>query len=119
MHLRPELRSDDPRVRRNLAALAGLAARVREHIAGMPLARQMGTSGARQGAAKPAVSEHRFRRLLTTASLEDRYAQLSRVIHLLGDRVDLLSLADAIYDWDDDPDLRQHWAYDYYQAAIS
>jgi CRISPR system Cascade subunit CasB len=117
--LRPVLRVDDPRVRRDLAALAGLAARVREHTGGIALARQMGTSGARRSSSGPAVSEQRFRRLLTTASLDARYAQLSRVIHLLGGKVDLLSLADAVCDWDADPDLRQQWAYDYYQAVLS
>ena len=90
---------------------------MREHAAGVPLARQMGTSGTRGSARGPAVSELRFRRLLTATSLEDRYGQLSRVIHLLGGRVDLMSLADALCDWDDDPDLRQHWAYEYYLAA--
>ena len=117
--LRPAFQVDDPGVRRNLAALAGLAARVREHTPRVPLARQMGTSGARKSSAAPAVSEHRFRRLLTTVSLDDRYSQLARVIHLLGGRIDLCSLADAVCDWDDDADLRQHWAYDYYQAALS
>src|ERR1700688_1150113 len=80
--LRPAFHVDDPTVRRNLAAVAGLAARVREHAAGVPLARQMGTSGTRGSARGPAVSELRFRRLLTATSLEDRYGQLSRVIHL-------------------------------------
>jgi CRISPR system Cascade subunit CasB len=114
--LRPVFQIDDTSVRRNLAAVAGLAARVREHTAGMSLARQMGTSAGKSSRG-PAVSEHRFRRLLTTARLEERYAQLSRVIHLLGNKVDLMSVADAMCDWDDDPDLRQHWAYEYYQAA--
>src|ERR1700730_389273 len=77
MRLRPALHTDDPQMRLNLAAVAGLAAPGREHRAGVPLARQMGPSGARKGAGAPPVSEHRFRRLLTTATLEDRYAQLS------------------------------------------
>lgn len=113
--------------RRALAALAGLAARVREHVPAprtavthaSALARQMGTAGARKGSMGPAVSEMRFRRLLTSTDLDDRFFQLARVIHLLGDRIDLLSLADGVFDWNDDPDLRQHWAYDYYDAAGS
>jgi CRISPR system Cascade subunit CasB len=117
--VQPSLRVDDPKVRLNLAALVGLAARVKEDTKGVSLARQMGTSGARKSSAGPALSESRFRRLLTAASLDDRYSQLSRAIHLLGGSVDLLSLADALVDWDDDPDLRQHWAYEYYQAALS
>ncbi|HEX4495497.1 MAG TPA: type I-E CRISPR-associated protein Cse2/CasB [Thermoanaerobaculia bacterium] len=117
--LRPSFRVDDPQVRRNLAALAALAARVREHTADQPLALQMGTAGARKSSAGPAVSEQRFRRLLTTSSLDDRYSQLARVIHLLGGKVDLLSLADAVVDWEVDPDLRQRWAYDYYRTALS
>ncbi|HSS52940.1 MAG TPA: type I-E CRISPR-associated protein Cse2/CasB [Thermoanaerobaculia bacterium] len=117
--LRPAFNVDDPRVRRNLAAFAGLAARVREHIENFPLARQMGTSGARKSSDSLAVSEQRFRRLLTTSTLEARFTLLARVIHLLGYRVDLLSLADALCYWETDPDLRQQWAYDYYQSAQS
>jgi CRISPR system Cascade subunit CasB len=117
--LRPAFRVDDPRVRRNLAAFAGLAARVREHIEDFPLARQMGTSGARKNSDSLAVTEQRFRRLLTTPTLDARYSQLARMIHLLGHRIDLLSLADALCYWETDPDLRQQWAYDYYQSAQS
>lgn len=117
--LQPRIRVDDPKVQLNLAALAGLAARVEKNREGMTLARQMGMSGDLKGAAGPAVSEYRFRRLLTTSSLDDRFTQLSRVIQLLDKRINLLSLADAMYDWDDDPDLRQQWAYDYYQSAQS
>jgi CRISPR system Cascade subunit CasB len=107
--LRPGFNVQHPTVRRKLQALAGLAARVREHSDESSFARQMA----------PVVSEPRFRRLLTTTSLEDRYAQLARVIQLLKGRVNLWSLADAVYDWDDDPDLRQQWAYEYYEAAPS
>lgn len=117
--IQPRLWLADLRRRRNLAAFAGLAARVREHVPYVPLARQMGTPASRKSSIGPAVSELRFRRLLTAASLDDRYFQISRVIQLLDHRIDLLSLADALYDWDDDPDLRQQWAYDYYQAALS
>ena len=117
--LRPTFRVENPAIRRNLAAFAGLAARVQEHAENLPLARQMSVPGGRKSSSGPAVSEQRFRRLLTTPSLDARYAQLSRVIHLLGNRVDLLSLADAVCYWDTEPELRQQWAYDYYQTALS
>ena len=101
---------------RALAAVAGLAAQVEEHVAGASLATQMGTPRDRRQGAAP-VSELRFRRLLTLEDPVERYAHLSRIIDLLGRRLNLLSLADAAYRFD--PRTRQQWAYDYYRAAPS
>ncbi|MFY9823003.1 MAG: type I-E CRISPR-associated protein Cse2/CasB, partial [Thermoanaerobaculia bacterium] len=115
--VQPRLWLDDPRRRRNLAAFAGLAARVEKNREDVSLAKQMGTPGDRKSSSGAPVSEQRFRRLLTAPSLDDRFTRLSRVIPLLGKQINLLSLADALYDWDDDPDLRQQWAYDYYSIG--
>ena len=94
-----------------LAAVAGLAARVREHVPGVSLAAQM-AKPARPGV--PLVSEGRFRRLLAVEDLGERYGHLARIVKRLGERVDLLSLADAAYRFD--PATRQAWAYDYYAS---
>ncbi len=92
------------------AAVAGLAAHVREHVPGTSVAAQLAGAGRRGGA--PKVSENRFRRLLAVEDPAERYAQLVRIVRLLGERLDLLGLADAAYRWD--PQTRQAWAYDYY-----
>jgi CRISPR system Cascade subunit CasB len=97
--------------RLGLAAVAGLAARVREHVPGASLAVQM-AKPFRPGV--PLVSEGRFRRLLAVEDPGERYGHLARIVQLLGERVDLLSLADAAYGFD--PALRQTWAYDYYAS---
>lgn len=110
--LHPEL--DRAEKREALAAVAGLAARVREHVPGRSFAGQLGAPAARKGgAAQAPLSPLRFRRLLTVDGLEERYAALGRVLHLLEGRVNLLSLADSVLYWD--PNTRQQWAYDYYQ----
>jgi CRISPR type I-E-associated protein CasB/Cse2 len=97
--------------RLGLAAVAGLAARVREHVPGASLAAQMARP-LRPGV--PLVSEGRFRRLLAVVDPGERYGHLARIVQLLGERLDLLSLADAAYGFD--PSLRQTWAYDYYAS---
>src|SRR6266545_756311 len=102
--------------REALAAVAGLAARVRQHVPGRSVAGQLGAPAARKGgAAQAPLSPLRFRRLLTLDGLEERYIALGRVLHLLDGRVNLVSLADSVLSWD--AGTRQQWAYDYYQPS--
>jgi CRISPR system Cascade subunit CasB len=111
--LAPLVGGDSLEIRLGVAAVAGLAARVEEHVPGTPMAAQMAIPG--RGRDAPPVSESRLRRLLAAEEPAERYAQLARIVRLLGTRVDLLSLADAAYCWD--PRTRQQWAYDYYENA--
>jgi CRISPR system Cascade subunit CasB len=104
------LAGDRPENGLEVAAVAGLGAHVREHVPGTSVAAQLAGAGRRGGA--PKVSENRFRRLLAVEDPAERYAHLVRIVRLLGERVDLLGLADAAYRWD--PRTRQAWAYDYY-----
>ncbi|HEY2737734.1 MAG TPA: type I-E CRISPR-associated protein Cse2/CasB, partial [Thermoanaerobaculia bacterium] len=70
--LHPELDRADKR--EALAAVAGLASRVREHVPGRSIAGQLGAPAARKGgAAQAPLSALRFRRLLTLVDLEERY----------------------------------------------
>lgn len=112
--LSPGAEAFDAGEREALAAVAGLAARVEEHAPGPSLAAQMGTPNDKREKAAP-VSGLRFRRLLTLDDPAERFAHLSRIIDLLGRRVNLPSLADAAYRWD--LRTRQQFAYDYYQAS--
>lgn len=111
LHALPGAERDRVEDRLGLAAVAGLAARVREHVPGASLAAQMARP-LRPGV--PLVSEGRFRRLLAVEDPGERYLHLARIVRLLGERLDLLSLADAAYGFD--PVLRQTWAYDYYAS---
>jgi CRISPR system Cascade subunit CasB len=100
--------------REALAAVAGLATHVKAHTdIGGSLARQMaipkaGGSGAR-------VSGLRFRRLLAVSERDELYPLLIRVIRLLDGNVNLLSLANSVYWWNEN--TRKQWAYDYYSTA--
>lgn len=98
--------------RERLLLIAALAARLRED-----LSRPRGFVGqmAGDGADSAPVSALRFRRLLQATETPDLFRQLRRVLAMLDDRGDLLSLADAVLHWGES--RRKRWAYDYYGIA--
>lgn len=77
------------------------------------LPRQMGTT--RSSGGGPWVSDLRFRRLLKCHTPEDLYPSLRRVIGLLRNHADIMSLANSVFYWDEE--MRKRWAYDYYATA--
>lgn len=102
-----------------LAAIAGLAARVRA-VTDDGLAKRMGTP--KSGGDKAAVSELRIRRLLACDDLEELYTLLRRALSLLDDRADLADLVAVAWHWtpmdEKSPyDPRRRIAYDYYAVA--
>jgi CRISPR system Cascade subunit CasB len=98
-----------------LAAVAGLAAHVKSHIAGASIAQQMATPKSLGAGAR--VSGLRFRRLLAVSDREELYPLLIRVVRLLDGRVNLVSLANAAFWWNER--AKRDWAYDYYATAPS
>lgn len=96
-----------------VAAVAALGARIDNHDGRGSLALQMARS--REGLDRPRVSAGRFRRLLESDELDDRFSQLSRIVRLLDGTANLLDLADAACSWG--PRLCRRWAYDYYAIA--
>ncbi|AFM27183.1 type I-E CRISPR-associated protein Cse2/CasB [Desulfomonile tiedjei] len=60
----------------------------------------------------PLVSDLRFRRLLKCRTPEELYPMLRRVIGLLNNQTDIMSLAQSMFYWDEE--MRKEWAYDYY-----
>lgn len=104
---------DDPPWHEQLEPIAALAAHVKEHAGDKNIAAQMATSSG--AGEKPAVSGLRFRRLLSTDERSDLFRSLVRVIRLLNGRVNLLSLADSVYWWNER--TRRRWAHDYYNTA--
>lgn len=98
----------------SLALVAGLAARVKNSIGGNTLAEQMAT-GKSDGSAR--VSGLRFRRLLKLKEREELFTAMGRVISLLGGAVNLQSLADSVYYWNDR--TRKQWAFEYYTKSPS
>jgi len=102
-----------------IAAIAGLAARVKE-TAPEGLARRMGM--AKPGGSTATVSELRLRRLLACDDLEELYTLLRRALALLDDRADLADLAALVWNWAPLDEKRTHdprrrLAYDYYEVA--
>lgn len=97
-----------------LALVAGLAARVKNDIPGSTLAEQMAT-GKSDGSAR--VSGLRFRRLLKVKGREELYSAMIRILAMLGGGVNLQSLAESVYYWNDR--TRKKWAFEYYSQSPS
>lgn len=97
-----------------LALVAGLTARVKSNFVDGTVAEQMAT-GKADGSAR--VSGLRFRRLLKVKDQEGLFTAVGRVIALLGETVNLQSLAQSVYFWNDR--TRKQWAFDYYSKAPS
>ncbi|HQM46192.1 MAG TPA: type I-E CRISPR-associated protein Cse2/CasB [Smithellaceae bacterium] len=98
----------------SLALVAGLAARVKLDIKENTLAEQMAT-GKTDGSAR--VSGLRFRRLLKVKEVDDLFCAIGRVVALLGGAVNLQSLANSVYFWNDR--TRKQWAFEYYSKSPS
>lgn len=98
-----------------LAAVAGLAAHVKSHVGGASVARQMATPKS-PGASAP-VSGLRFRRLLAVSDRDELYPLLVRLVRLLDGRVNIVSLANSVFWWNER--TKREWAYDYYATSPS
>ena len=98
--------------REALAVAAGLAAHVKDVALDRNLAQQMAAS---TDGDKAKVSGLRFRRLLAVEQREELYPLMIRLIRLLDGRVNLMSLANAVYWWNEK--VRKDWAYAYYETA--
>lgn len=110
-----QLQQREYRVNRDaLAAVAGLVSHVKgdagtdKSIAQLMASPRPGGSGAK-------VSGLRFRRLLAVTGRDELYPLLIRVIRLLDSKVNLVSLANSAYWWNEI--TRKQWAYDYYATA--
>lgn len=97
-----------------LALVAGLSARVKCDSAGVTFVEQMAT-GKADGSAR--VSGLRFRRLLKTKESDELFTAMGRVVALLGSSVNLQSLANSVYFWNDR--TRKQWAFEYYSKSPS
>jgi CRISPR system Cascade subunit CasB len=99
----------------NLATIAGLAARVKSNAVESTIAEQMASG--KGDSSKARVSGLRFRRLLKVKDQEELFLALGRVIALLGGSINLQSMAQSVYFWNDR--TRKQWAFDYYSKAPS
>ena len=97
----------------DLALVAGVLSHVKLYSPGS-FPRQMADSADAQ---KAKVSGLRFRRVLTIDDRDKLYETMIRVVHLLGDSVDIPSLANGIYWWNEQ--TKKEWAFAYYEHAPS
>lgn len=103
-----------------IAAIAGLAARIKPPLMEAGLAKHMGTP--KPGGTTPAFSELRLRRILACDDIEELFTLLRRALALLDDKANLADLAAIVWNWSplDEKrpyDPRRQLAYDYYAAA--
>lgn len=94
-----------------LALIAGLVVRVKVDSEKGSIAEQMATG--KTGSAR--VSGLRFRRLLKVKEQDELFIRMTRIVALLGGEVNLQSLAQSVYFWNDT--TRKKWALDYYLKA--
>lgn len=113
--LRWALKKSGPVNDEHLAIIAGVLSHVKENNPGsFPI--QMAGSDSADGK-KSRVSGLRFRRLLAVDDRDKLYETIIRVVHLLGDAVDIPSLASGIYWWNER--TKKEWAFAYYEHAPS
>lgn len=114
-HLLGQLQQQEYKVKREaLAMVAGLAAHVKID-AGTDKSMAQLMASPRPGGTGAKVSGLRFRRLLAVTGRVELYPLLIRVIRLLDSKVNLVSLANSTYWWNEI--TRKQWAYDYYATA--
>ncbi|HKK05949.1 MAG TPA: type I-E CRISPR-associated protein Cse2/CasB [Gammaproteobacteria bacterium] len=85
--------------------IAAVLAEVRTHQPGIEFAAAMGGE-VEKGAGKPRVSELRFSQLQHSNDLNELQRRMRRMVHLLDEKVNVLSLADGILHWQ-----REHAGY--------
>ena len=95
--------------RDRIAAAVGLAAHVATSVDGLSLPEA--ASRRPDGVDRNPVSDLRFARLLDSPDLDALFVGLRRALPLIGDTVDVMSLADDLYRWGDP--VRKAWAYQY------
>ena len=99
----------------DLALIAGVLSHIpiKSYVPGsFPI--QMANPGS-SNAKKAKVSSLRFRRLLVIDDRNKLYEMMIRIVHLLGDTMDIPSLANGIYWWNER--TKKEWAYAYYENA--
>lgn len=106
-----------------LAIVAGVLSHVKENRPGgknlqQSFAAQMAGHSPKGGVdAKAIVSGLRFRRLIRIEHDEQLYQEMIRLVRLLSGAVDIPSLAQGIYWWNDR--TKKEWAFAYYENAPS
>lgn len=113
--LRIALLKQGPVKDEDLGLVAGVLSHVKSYTPGSFPLQMAGPDSA--DSKKARVSGIRFRRVLTIDDRDKLYETMIRVVHLLGDSVDIPSLANGIYWWNER--TKKEWAFAYYEHAPS
>lgn len=105
---------DHRRTLNRLAVVAHVLPFVRKHDGNLRVGQQMGRPPA--GASLPPVSELRFRRLVQVSRDDDLMQAMRRLVALLGNKVNVIDLAELIMWWGT-PSRMKKLAFDYYSPA--
>jgi CRISPR system Cascade subunit CasB len=126
--LRLKLLKCDVKGRESLACIVGLLAHVKKHDPGKVdddvhgleqiIAGQMAEKKS-ESSESANVSGLRFRRLLKRKNYEEFLIDMRRIIHLLDNKVNIFSLAESVYGWVRNDNIKKQWAYAYYSKAPS
>jgi len=111
--LRYSMMKQGPVKDEDLALVAGILSHVKSNMPGSFPVQMAGSDS--PDAKKAKVSGLRFRRLLTIDDHDKLYETMIRIVHLLGDKADIPSLANGIYWWNDR--MKKEWAFAYYEHA--
>lgn len=112
-HLRWSLSKFDYVNPESLAIVAGVLSHVKNNDGSARFAAQMAMP--KSGGTNTRVSGLRFRRLLKVQNNSDLFEPLIRVVRMLDGNVNISSLANSIYWWNDF--TRKDWAFAYYDKA--
>lgn len=113
IRLRSALKEIFPVNDESLSVVVGLAAHVRAIDGSCDFPAQMARPVSPGGNAR--VSGLRFRRLLKVKNSDELFPAFIRIVRLLGGNVNLVSLAEDAYWWNER--TRKRWAAAYYESA--
>lgn len=97
-----------------VAVAAALVARIRYHNSNSSFAAQMAKEK-QKGA--PFISKIRLKRILAAEEHEDVIRELTSAIRIMGDRANIIDLADGVVNWHDPKRrdrIRRDWLYRYH-----
>ncbi len=97
-----------------IALAASVLAQVRKNAPGVPVARQIGPDDP-DHPETARMSPLRFRRLLETATPDERLIAFRRLVAFAEGTLDLRDLAAALLGWTEE--RRRRWVYDYWDAG--
>lgn len=103
-------------IHNRLALVTGVLSHVDEDSPILTLGVQMAMLKKAESSDSPAVSEIRFRKIITITDLDDLFIAMIRTVRMLGNQCNLADLANILYFWGDR--TKKQLAEDYYLCIL-